>query len=118
VTSDTQNTMNKAEFREMALGFPGAVANEHMSHPDFRINGKIFATLGYPDEGWGMVKLTPGQQQVFVGKFPDAFGACRGTWGKKGATNVHLGTVKKSDLAAALAAAFENVSAGRRKREA
>ncbi len=53
--------MTAKQFRRLALGFPEATENEHMGHPDFRVRGRIFATLG-PDEDWGMVKLTPEQQ--------------------------------------------------------
>ena len=54
--------MTLAEFREIVLGFPSTEERSHMNHPDFRVGGKIFATLG-PDETWGMAKLTPEQQQ-------------------------------------------------------
>jgi hypothetical protein len=101
--------MTGAEFRTMALGFPEAVESAHVNHPDFRIHGKIFATLGYPDDGWGMVKLTPEQQRLFVQRSPEVFGPCRGTWGKRGATNVHLASADRGVLAAALAAAFESI---------
>ena len=51
--------MTQNEFRKQALTFPGAIESAHMNHPDFRLNGRIFATLDYPDTGWGMVKLAP-----------------------------------------------------------
>ena len=54
--------MTADEFRAAALKVTGAIESSHMSHPDFRVNGKIFASLGYPDEGWGMVKLTATQR--------------------------------------------------------
>jgi hypothetical protein len=53
--------MTATDFRKLALSFPGTVESAHMHHPDFRIRGKIFATLGYPDDDWGMVKLLPEQ---------------------------------------------------------
>jgi hypothetical protein len=62
--------MTPASFRKLALALPEAVEAAHMDHPDFRVVGKIFATLGYPDEPRGMVKLTPEQQADFVGKAP------------------------------------------------
>ena len=58
--------MTAEQFRRLALALPDTAESAHMRHPDFRVNGKIFATLGYPDSGWGMVKLTPEQQEVFV----------------------------------------------------
>jgi predicted DNA-binding protein (MmcQ/YjbR family) len=71
--------MTSAEFRELALNLPEAQEKEHMGHPDFRVRNKIFATLG-PNEEWGMVKLTPNQQAVFVKTEPKVFqpikGAC------------------------------------------
>lgn len=82
-----------------------------MAHPDFRIEGKIFATLGYPDENWAMVKLTPDQQRTFVVKASDVFAPCNGAWGRRGATNVHLPSASKSLVKAALQCAFRNASA-------
>ena len=60
-----QQKMTAEDFRRMALGMKGAIEGAHMGHPDFRINGKIFATL-HADRQWGMVKLTPHQQAEFV----------------------------------------------------
>src|SRR5438876_11224712 len=62
--------MNIDEFRKMALAIPTAVERSHMNHPDFRIAGEIFASLGVPDERWGMVRLTPEQQRTFIQKAP------------------------------------------------
>jgi len=101
--------MNAEEFRAAALTMPGAVEAAHMNHPDFRVNGKIFASLGYPDEGWGMVKLTPAQQRSFMKETPETFAPCAGAWGKAGATSVHLASVKKRILTKALRAAAQNI---------
>ena len=57
--------MTADEFRRIALSFPGSVEAAHMKHPDFRVHGKIFASLG-PDESWGMVKLTVEQQAALL----------------------------------------------------
>ena len=57
-------SMTAAEFRRLALSLPAAVESSHMGHPDFRVANKIFATLGYPSRGWGVVMLTPGQQDL------------------------------------------------------
>ena len=73
-----------------------------MNHPDFRVDGKVFATLGSPDDGWGMVKLTPEQQQSFVRKAPEVFNPCSGAWGRGGATNVHLASATRKVLRAAM----------------
>ena len=110
--------MTAEEFRKMALSFPGAVESAHMNHPDFRIDGKIFATLGYPDDDRGMVKLTPEQQRSFVREAPDVFDPCSGSWGRQGATNVHLPLAKKSLVRAALDCAFQNVRAKAKKKNA
>ena len=88
---------------------PDAVEAAHMNHPDFRVNGRIFASLGYPDDGWGMVKLTPAQQQSFMKKAPGMFAPCAGAWGKRGATSVHLGSAKKRILGKALVVAAQNM---------
>lgn len=101
--------MNAEEFRAAALKVQGAVEAAHMNHPDFRVNGKIFASLGYPDEGWGMVKLTPTQQRSFMKEAPGTFVPCTGAWGKAGSTNVHLASAKKRILSKALRAASQNI---------
>ena len=97
-------------FRKMALTLPEAVEDQHMGHPDFRVKGKIFATLGYPDAGHGMVKLTLEQQDGFMDAEPKAFAAVKGGWGKKGATTVRLAAVTRKRLAAALEAAWVNTA--------
>ena len=109
--------MTADKFRSIALGFPGAVESAHMGHPDFRTEGKIFATLGYPDKKWVMVKLTPEQQRSFVRMAPSVFDPCRGGWGKRGATNVHLASVQDDMLHAALDAAWRNVCAKVKKKK-
>ena len=98
------------EFRKMALEIPKAVEQSHMNHPDFRIAGKIFASLGTPDANWGMVKLTPEQQRGFIEKAPEVFRPCSGAWGRAGATNVYLASAKASIVRTALDAAAENVA--------
>jgi hypothetical protein len=101
--------MTAQEFRRMALKLDGATAQTHMGHPDFRVANKIFATLGYPGRGWGMVKLTPEQQELFVRSLPKAFMPVKGAWGRAGATNVALPTARKGAVREALAMAWENV---------
>ena len=101
--------MTTTDFRAIALRVPGAVESEHMNHPDFRVRGKIFASLGYPDDSWGMVKLTPAQQRSFMKEAPEIFSPCAGAWGKAGATSVHLSSAKKRVLNKALNAAAQNI---------
>jgi hypothetical protein len=100
--------MTPNEFRQIALGFPETAESQHMDHPDFRVRGKIFATMSYPDAAWAMVKLTPEQQEEFVRAEPDVFVPVKGSWGRKGATTVRLKSAKKTSLRSALTAAWCN----------
>jgi hypothetical protein len=101
--------MTTDEFRKMALEIPAAVERSHMNHPDFRVAGKIFASLGVRDQNWGMVKLTPEQQRAFMKKAPEVFKRCSGAWGRQGYTNVYLAAAKASMVHDALGAAAKNV---------
>jgi len=102
--------MTAAEFRRIALGLPKAEERAHQHHPDFRVGGKIFATLGYPDKGWGMVKLFPDQQREFTKSGPKTFVPASGTWGRKGATLVHLKSAGNPDVRRAMLAAWVNTA--------
>ena len=99
--------MNRAEFRRLALSFPETAEREHMRHPDFRVAGKIYATLGYPNKEWGMVKVTPVEQEMLVSAEPSVFTPVKGAWGRKGCTSVNLKAAKKTTLRRALAAAWQ-----------
>jgi len=110
VTGIVTCEMTPDEFRKMALVIPTAVERSHMNHPDFRIAGKIFASLGVPDENWAMVKLTRQQQRAFIEKAPQVFQSCSGAWGRAGATNVYLTAAMPRVLRAALDMAAKNVS--------
>jgi hypothetical protein len=103
------------EFRKMALDIPGAVERSHMNHPDFRVGGNIFASLGVPDKSWGMVKLTPEQQGVFIEKAPEVFKPWSRGWGRQGYTNVYLAAAKVSIVRAALNAAAKNAASRAKK---
>jgi len=100
--------MTAEEFRKMALSLPETAEASHMRHPDFRVGGKIFATLGPPGQGWAMVKLTPDQQEAFARSEPEVFSAFNGAWGTSGATKVQLRTAKKTTLRNALVLAWRN----------
>ena len=102
--------MTAGDFRRLALSFPEATEGAHMDHPDFRVGGKIFATLGYPDMGVGMVKLFPDQQADFVRAEPKVFAPVKGGWGRRGATHVRLKVAKKASVQRALAAAWRNTA--------
>jgi hypothetical protein len=97
-----------AAFRRLALSLPEAVEGAHMGHADFRVGGKIFATLGAPDASFGAVMLTPEQQRAFVESYPKAFVPVKGGWGLKGATNVVLAGATEKTLLPGLAAAWRN----------
>lgn len=89
-------------FRALALAEPGAVEGAHGGHADFRI-GKVFASL--PAPGFGMVKLTPHEQDVFMAEAPDAYSPAAGSWGAKGYTRVALERVEETTLKSAIRAA-------------
>ncbi len=100
--------MTATAFRKIALSLPEAEERSHMNHPDFRVAGKIFATLAYPDKSWAMVKLTPEQQHYFSKDEPEVFLAVNGAWGRRGATRINLKAAKKESVQKALQAAWEN----------
>ena len=100
--------MTAAGFRRIALGLKDAIEQAHHDHPDFRVGGRIFATLGYPDKGWGMVSLTREQQRDWVRAHPHAFAPVKGAWGEQGATNVRLGAVDEEALGEAMTLAWRN----------
>jgi hypothetical protein len=108
--------MTPAAFRRLALSLKGATEGAHGGHADFRAGGRIFATLGYPDEEWGMVKLAPEQQQMLVSAEPDMFAAVKGTWGLRGATNVRLAGADARSMLSALTMAWQNVTASKTRK--
>jgi hypothetical protein len=108
--------MTADEFRSLALSLPEASEGAHMGHPDFRVGGKIFATLG-PDETWGMVKLTPDQQALFVRTEPAVFQPVKGGWGRRGATRVELSAATEAAVRQALVVAWRNTAPKRLARQ-
>lgn len=102
--------MTAKDFRQLVLALPKTEERQHMDHPDFRVAGKIFATLGYPDKTRGMVKLSPEDQHNFSKDYPDTFIPVKGTWGRRGATSVHLKAAKKEVLRKAISAAWRNTA--------
>jgi len=102
--------MTASAFRKIALSLPETEERQHMDHPDFRVAGKIFATLGYPDQTHAMVKLTPEEQHYFSKDDPDAFVPVKGAWGRRGATSVNLKAVSKEVLTKAIHAAWRNTA--------
>jgi hypothetical protein len=102
--------MNPDGFRRLALELPDATEGRHMGHADFRVGGKIFATLGYPSTGWGMVSLTPAQQQLLVQAEPGMFVPVKGAWGDRGATSVRLRAARTRSVREALVSARNNAA--------
>src|SRR5258707_4621355 len=102
-----EDVVTADQFRRVALGFPEAFESSHMRHPDFRVRGgKLFATLAYPDKAWGMVKLTPEQQEEFVGAEPEVFVPVKGGWGRGGWTSVRMPAASTKESQAVMAAAL------------
>lgn len=99
--------MNADDFRRIATGMKDVAESAHMGHPDFRVNGRIFATL-HGDMAWGMVKLTPDEQARFLSEHPAAFTPESGAWGRQGCTAVRLDAVDEDTLGEALTLAWRN----------
>ena len=108
--------MTPNEFRELALSFPEAIESSHMHHPDFRVGGKIFATLGYPNEDSAMVKLSADDQKEFVRTSPTVFTPVKGAWGRQGATTINLPAATIGAVREALTAAWRNTAPKRLSR--
>lgn len=111
--------MNVADFRRLALALEGAEEGSHMGAPDFRVGGKIFATLASQKQGYGNLMLTPEQQAAFVAEQPDIFLPVAGGWGRMGATHIRLAKATEDLLAGALRTAWklrrEKSSKGKKK---
>lgn len=111
--------MNAKDFRRIALRMEGAEEGAHMGAVDFRVGGRIFATLAHEKQGYGNLMLTPEHQAAFVGDLPELFLPVHGGWGKNGATHVRLAVVSKDVLEGALRTAWKlriekNAKAGRK----
>src|SRR5271154_3657614 len=99
--------MTPNDFRRIALSLPGAKENSHMGAADFRVGGRIFATLASQNEGYGNLMLTPEQQSAFVAELPEIFLPIKGGWGRMGATHVRLANANKDVLTGALQVAWQ-----------
>ena len=102
--------MTAEEFRSLALSLPEATEQSHMHHPDFRVRGKIFATLGYPDSGRAMVKLSHEEQEALTRARPEVFASVPGGWGRRGATYVTLESGDTETVYDALLMAWRNTA--------
>jgi hypothetical protein len=97
-------------FRKLVLALPDVHELSHLSHPDFRVGKRVLATLAYPDDSWGMVKLTPAQQARFVVRQPTVFVPVKGAWGAQGSTNVKLRAATRAILWPALVEGWRNLA--------
>src|ERR1700757_5150485 len=113
--------MNAADFRRIALSFEGAEEGSHMGAADFRVGGRIFATLASQDKGYGNLMLTPEQQAEFTRELPEVFLPIPGGWGKMGMTHIRLAQATEEVLVGALRTAWgfrkeKNTSSKRKKK--
>jgi|SRR5579871_4350080 hypothetical protein len=107
------------DFRRIALSFEGAEESSHMGAPDFRVGGRIFATLASAKQGYGNLMLTPEQQKDFVQEMPEVFLPIAGGWGRNGATHIRLSAASEDVLTGALQTAWKlrvekNAKAGKK----
>lgn len=98
--------MNIRDFRRIALSFPGAEESSHMGNPDFRVGGRIFATLASAKQGYGNLMLNLEQQQAFMEELPEVFLPIPGGWGRMGCTHIRLAAANEDVLRGALEAAY------------
>ena len=113
--------MNVADFRRIALSLPGAEESSHMGQPDFRVDGRIFATLASAKQGYGNLMLTLEQQTAFVEEVPEVFLPIPGGWGRMGMTHIRLAEASEDVLYGALHAAWKlrvekSAKSGKKKR--
>jgi hypothetical protein len=113
--------MNAADFRRIALSLEGAEEGSHMGAVDFRVGGRIFATLASQSQGFGNLMLSPEQQAAFVEELPDVFVPIAGGWGRMGMTHIRLAAANEDLLTGALRTAWKlriekNGNANKKKR--
>jgi hypothetical protein len=113
--------MNANDFRRIALSLEGAEESSHMGAPDFRVGGRIFATLASQREGYGNLMLTLEQQALFVEELPEVFLPIKGGWGRMGMTHIRLAVANEDVLSGALRTAWQlrvekNRKAGKKTR--
>ena len=99
--------MTANDFRRIALSLEGAEEGSHMGSPDFRVGGRIFATLAHQSKGYGNVMLDAEQQAAFVEELPDVFLPVAGGWGRMGATHIRLAAAREDVVEGALRTAWK-----------
>lgn len=109
--------MTADDFREIALSMHGAIERAHMKHPDFRVNGRIFASL-HADNETGVVKLSPDEQTEFMREYPKVFSPASGAWGRQGWTNVLLSAADDATVRGPVLLAWQNIAEKRGGRNA
>ncbi len=107
IRTDGTLAMNVADFRRLALALEGAEEGSHMGAPDFRVGGRIFATLASQHQGYGNLMLSVEQQAAFVAEQPELFLPVAGGWGRNGATHIRLAAASEDVLAGALLTAWK-----------
>ena len=112
--------MTANDFRRIALSLEGAEESSHMGAPDFRVGGRIFATLASQKQGYGNLMLTLEQQAAFVAELPEVFLPIPGGWGRMGMTHIRLAAATEDVLAGALHTAWKlrvekNAKSGRKR---
>jgi hypothetical protein len=100
--------MTVADFRRIALSLEGAAESSHMGSPDFRVGGRIFATLAMQSQGFGNLMLSPEQQAAFIADQPEIFLPVHGGWGRMGATHLRLADANEDQLRGALHTAWKS----------
>jgi hypothetical protein len=119
--NESEASMNANDFRRIALSLEGAEEGSHMGSPDFRVGGRIFATLAPEDQGYGNLMLRPEEQAAFVEELPEVFVPIAGGWGRMGMTHIRLAAANQDVLAGALRTAWKlrlekNARSGQKKR--
>jgi hypothetical protein len=99
--------MKAFDFRRIALALEGAEEGAHMGATDFRVGGRIFATLASVNQGYGNLMLSPEQQAAFLADQPELFLPVAGGWGRMGATHIRLESATEDVLAGALHTAWK-----------
>lgn len=102
--------MTAEQFAKLALSLPEAEESSHHGTRDFRVNKKVFATLGNPDADWGVVKLTREHQDSFVEARPEVFIPVPGGWGERGYTRIRLAKASEQEIGSALTLAWKLVA--------
>jgi hypothetical protein len=108
--------MTVAQFRKLALSLADTEERSHMGHPDFRVGGKIFATLGAQKDS-GALKLNPEQQQMYAQRDPATFVPCQGAWGRAGSTYVRLKSADAEMVGEAMTEAWRNATQKKKSRK-